>query len=100
MSRTTIINKINGLVKTAKEYSYAIFHVNPNNEKVSIKSIDHNIKTPKDIDYAITKINFTPIKVKPQTVLPFRVRFTTIGEGREGIPPIGIAIIGYNNYIL
>lgn len=35
--------------------------------------------------------------------LPFRVRFTTIGIGggqSSMVPPIGIAIIGINNYIL
>lgn len=36
-------------------------------------------------------------------VLPFRVRFTTIGinaYGPNNVPPIGIAIVGLNNYIL
>lgn len=35
-------------------------------------------------------------------ILPFRVRFSSIGiPGVAGlVPPIGIAIIGVNNYIL
>jgi hypothetical protein len=35
--------------------------------------------------------------------LPFRIRFTTIGiegYGPNNPPPIGIAVIGFNNYIL
>jgi hypothetical protein len=35
--------------------------------------------------------------------LPFRIRFTNImvpGYGPNNVPPIGIAIVGYNNYIL
>jgi hypothetical protein len=35
--------------------------------------------------------------------LPFRVRFITIGiesYGPNNPPPIGIAVIGFNNYIL
>lgn len=36
-------------------------------------------------------------------VLPFRIRFTDIrvpGYGPNNVPPIGIQIIGYSNYIL
>ncbi len=36
------------------------------------------------------------------TVMPFRVNFQTIdigGYSPTNIPPIGIAIIGFNNYI-
>lgn len=35
--------------------------------------------------------------------LPFRIRFTDIrvpGYGPNNVPPIGIQIIGYSNYIL
>lgn len=38
-----------------------------------------------------------------ETVLPFRVAFTNIGQpgySPSNVPPIGIAIIGVNNYIL
>lgn len=38
--------------------------------------------------------------VKINEVLPFRVKFTNIGITGYTVPPIGIAIIGYNNYIL
>ena len=33
-------------------------------------------------------------------VLPFRIRFTNLGTTGYNVPPIGLAIIGYNNYIL
>ena len=36
-------------------------------------------------------------------VLPFRIRFTDIkipGYGPNNVPPIGIQVIGYSNYIL
>jgi hypothetical protein len=38
-----------------------------------------------------------------ETILPFRVAFTNIGQpgySPSNVPPIGIAIIGLNNYIL
>jgi hypothetical protein len=41
--------------------------------------------------------------VRINQVLPFRVKFTNImipGYSPTNIPPIGIAIIGVNNYIL
>jgi len=53
-----------------------------------------------------TKSTFTtvdkPKRIVYKEVLPFRVRFSTIGvPGVQGlIPPIGIAIVGVNNYIL
>lgn len=43
-----------------------------------------------------------PKVIKYNEILPFRVRFSSIGiPGVQGlVPPIGIAIIGVNNYIL
>lgn len=38
--------------------------------------------------------------VKINEVLPFRVKFFNVGIEGFTVPPIGIAIIGYNNYIL
>jgi hypothetical protein len=58
----------------------------------------------KAVDYPIANIRYTPpfgVKVKDE--LPFRVRFTNIGVnsyGENNVPPIGIAIVGFNNYIL
>lgn len=56
------------------------------------------------VDYPITKINYRPpFGVRIKHDLPFRVKFTNItvpGYGPFNVPPIGIAIIGFNNYIL
>lgn len=41
--------------------------------------------------------------VRINQVLPFRIRFTDIkipGYGPNNVPPIGIQVIGYSNYIL
>lgn len=53
-----------------------------------------------------TKVNFETID-KPKSIiynnlLPFKVRFSSIGvPGVAGlVPPIGIAVIGVNNYVL
>lgn len=44
----------------------------------------------------------TPKNIIYNNVIPFRVRFSSIGiPGVAGlVPPIGIAVIGVNNYIL
>ena len=55
-------------------------------------------------NHLLTKIIFKPsfgIRVKEE--LPFRIKFTNIGipsYGPTNVPPIGIAVIGFNNYIL
>lgn len=44
-----------------------------------------------------------PFRIKVNETLPFRIKFTSIGVpsyGPTNIPPIGVAIIGFNNYIL
>lgn len=41
--------------------------------------------------------------IKIEQNLPFRIKFISVqvpGYGSSNIPPIGIAIIGLNNYIL
>jgi hypothetical protein len=59
-------------------------------------------KSVNSVNYPITKIIPVEIGIKINEVLPFRVRFTTIGIASEyaGIPGIGLQIIGINNYIL
>ena len=43
-----------------------------------------------------------PKIIRINEVLPFRVRFTSLGvPGVSGlVPPIGIAVVGLNNYVL
>lgn len=48
-------------------------------------------------------IRWSAGRVKINNVVPFRVKFTNIGipsYGPGNVPPIGIAVIGVNNYIL
>jgi hypothetical protein len=54
-------------------------------------------------DYPVSKISQGRRTVKINEVLPFRVRFTNImvpGYSANNPAPIGIAVIGFNNYIL
>ena len=68
--------------------------------------IDKKAVIPKLIstsEYPITKINDVKYGVRIDEILPFRIRITNIGiesYGPGNVPPIGIAIVGINNYIL
>lgn len=68
--------------------------------------IDKRPVATKRIDQKL-KINAqfidVPGTVKINQVLPFRVKFTTIGinaYGPNNPAPIGIAIVGFNNYVI
>jgi hypothetical protein len=54
-------------------------------------------------NYPIAKISQGRRTVKINEVLPFRIRFTNVmipGYSANNPAPIGIAVIGLNNYIL
>lgn len=54
-------------------------------------------------DYPIVEIEGPHSMAKIIEVLPFRIKFTNIGIPSyfpPDVPPIGIAIVGFNNYIL
>lgn len=65
--------------------------------KVKTKSIAQS-------DYPVVKIAEGKRLVKINQTLPFRVRFVNITvpgySFPNNVPPIGIAIIGFNNYLL
>jgi hypothetical protein len=50
---------------------------------------------------SITQVNYS--KIQASEILPFRVQFTNTqirGYDVNNPPPVGVAIIGVNNYIL
>jgi hypothetical protein len=55
-------------------------------------------------NFSILRIAFKPLfGIRIKQDLPFRIKFMNIGissYGPSNVPPIGIAIIGFNNYIL
>jgi hypothetical protein len=69
---------------------------------ISLKQ-KQKVRSLENKDYFISKISEGRRAVKINEVLPFRVRFTNImipGYGPNNPAPIGIAVIGLNNYIL
>jgi hypothetical protein len=57
----------------------------------------------KNKNFAVSNFTSSTTTATPESVLPFRVKFINIGiesYGPNNPAPIGIAIIGFNNYIL
>lgn len=71
---------------------------------VIVKTNNGKIARAKAVDYGIAKISYSaPFISKVSHTMPFRVSFTNIqvpGYNVNSPAPIGIAIIGFNNYIL
>lgn len=57
----------------------------------------------KSVNHPITQIKYSTTLTTVESILPFRVRFTTIGiEGYSSSNPpgIGIQVIGISNWII
>jgi len=71
-----------------------------------IVSIEDRSPFSKNFDeknYPIARVQSVEYKALIQEQLPFRVRFINKGfsaYGPENPPPVGVAVIGFNNYIL
>lgn len=64
---------------------------------------NNKLKAINAISYALINVANDTRTVKINETLPFRVRFTNIqvpGYSKTNPPGIGIAVIGFNNYIL
>jgi hypothetical protein len=65
-----------------------------------VKTLTKSIKTS---DFSRTKIKYKSGNSKISHTLPFKVRFINIGiqaYGQGNAAPIGIAVIGVNNYVM
>ena len=70
---------------------------------VKITDASPSSKNIKAKDYPNTRINDIKVNTIIKEQLPFRVKFLNKGFSAyspENPPPIGVAVIGFNNYIL
>jgi len=82
--------------------SYSLTELNDLTSSAIITDVKPFFASMQETDYPelnVIKNEKTSIAIE---ILPFRVRFTTIGllGANAGIPGIGLQIIGINNYIL
>jgi len=103
MAKAVISDKSYGQVKSAKSESFGIFKAIFKPINSSVTGVYHTTKLVKAKSYPLSSISYPQINTKVTETLPFRVKFTTIGidsYGPGNPAPIGIAVIGINNYIL
>lgn len=70
---------------------------------IKISEKQKHLKSIKHSDYANISLKEGKKTSTIKEVLPFRIKFVNVqipGYGPNNVPPIGIAIIGINNYIL
>lgn len=70
---------------------------------VIIDDYRKRITIPEAVNHPRTQIKYSAPITKIESVLPFRVRFTTIGiEGYSSSNPpgIGLQVIGFSNWII
>lgn len=72
--------------------------------KVNLTDIDYlKTKSVKQTETFKVKVSQSLYKAKVESILPFRIRLQNINlatYNSNNPAPIGIAIIGFNNYIL
>ena len=70
---------------------------------VIIDDYRNRLTIPKAVNHPVTQIKYSAPISMVQSILPFRVRFTTIGiEGYSSSNPpgIGLQVIGISNWII
>lgn len=70
---------------------------------VKIVERSNKLKSLKASNYSVFDIKKTKQVIAIEPVLPFRVKFINVGIPGYSVnnpAPIGIAIVGYTNYIL
>jgi hypothetical protein len=67
------------------------------------KQTSATIKAARAVAYGIIQVTGPTPAVKVTDILPYRIRFTNIGIPSYrafSVPPIGIQVIGYSNWII
>lgn len=90
-------------VKSVKEVDSNNFTVRSDKTIVKVTADQYETSSVKNIRYGSLRPILSLQKTEAKTILPFRVKFTSIsieGFTASRPAPIGIAVIGVNNYIL
>jgi hypothetical protein len=90
-------------VKSVVDAEAKSLKVLPDKSFVNVIDLDYNASKIESTNYPILKPRKSYQQTTAESILPFRIKFTSIGiEGYTANrpAPIGIAVIGVNNYIL
>lgn len=103
MALAQIFDKVSGKFSKLYGSDYPISKIiNPVYTAV-VKHTGYLSDKIRSSSYPVTSVTDHSPKTQVSEVLPFRVRFTNVGiqgYGPGNPAPIGIAVIGLNNYIL
>lgn len=103
MARVAITNIAEPNVGSVRKKSHPITDIDFSERLETVEDLSNVTRSIRAKDFGILRSRFEDRYTKAETILPFRIRFTSVdipGYGRENPAPIGIAIIGTNNYIL
>ncbi len=70
---------------------------------VIIDDYSKRVAIPDAANYPITQIEYSAPLTRVESILPFRVRISTVmieGFSSSNPPGIGVQIIGFSNYII
>jgi hypothetical protein len=103
MARAAIFDKIKQRLSSVSEKEDRTVTFDGSQHNAVMLDKKGGIRNFKNSSFAVSNFSFKTVEVLPEPILPFRVRFMNVGidsYGPTNPPPIGIAIIGFNNYIL
>ena len=103
MAQVSFSKIVNTITSSIKDKAFPLSRILFEHRFSKVTDLTQETKSVKNTDYPIVKFDGPDNITRPETILPFRVRFTSVtipGYGKANVPPIGIAVIGVNNYIL
>ena len=103
MAKAVFSTKNPGSLKSVVTSDFPISSIIEEEKQSKITDKSFRLSRLQDGAFKLISINDEVGQAQIQSILPFRIRLTNIGiegYGPNNVPPIGIAIIGYNNYIL
>lgn len=103
MAQAKFFTSDNAITKSVKNANFFYSKINSFKRKIKFIDSKSKVKSVRNKNYPVAKIENVDRQVKVEEFLPFRVKFINIGiegYGPSNPPGLGVAIIGYNNYIL
>jgi hypothetical protein len=106
MAKAVILTKQKQLTKRIESANFPVstFSEGAKAAKINKTVVYGKVVKIDSSDFPVSVISEGHRTVKIEQALPFRIRFTNITvpgySYPNNVPPIGIAIIGLNNYIL
>lgn len=104
MAKAVVVPEENGTASRFDEADFFNSKVVFSKRRTKIEGEKNKLKSVNSKDYPISRIRENDRITRVEEVLPFRVKFINLGIGTIYNPnnpaPIGILVVGFNNYIL